>query len=268
VGTGGDDRRPRHGADAAARRRRPPPSGHRIPVAEPTFDSGVESDFYARFEALDLDWRLLREPEPLEAGEHVVIPDFAFEWRYGGFRVFFEIMGFWTPEYVEKKLSRFADLEDVAFVVAYDESLGVGEAIEATGQRAFPYSGSVRLADVRDALRPYEAELRSESAASVPEPLAPEADVTTIETLAAEYGVPESAIENADVPEHERVGRTLLRPTVLEALSTAVEDGMELRDVEAALEEHGVEGTSSVLARLGYRIEWDGLSGGTVRPKE
>ena len=238
------------------------------PVAEPTFDSGVESDFYARFEALDLDWRLLREPEPLEAGEHVVIPDFAFEWRYGDFRVFFEIMGFWTPEYVEKKLTRFGDLEDVAFVVAYDESLGVGEEIETTGQRAFPYSGNVRLTDVRDALRPYEADLRADSAASVPEPLLPEADVTTIEALAAEYGVPESAIENATAPEHERVGRTLLRPSALDSLSTVVEDGMALRDVEAALEEHGIEGTDSVLSRLGYRIEWDGLSGGTVRSKE
>jgi len=234
------------------------------PVAEPTFDSGVESDFYARFDALDLEWRLLREPEPLEAGEHVVIPDFAFEWRYGGFRVFFEIMGFWTPEYVDKKLSRFADLEDVAFLVAYDESLGVGEAIEATGQRAIPYSGTVRLADVRDALRPYEADLRADSAASLPDSLVPDADVTTIEALAETHGVPERAIEGVAFPEHERVGRTLLRPPVLEALSDDVEAGMTLGDVEGVFEGYGIEATDAVLARLGFRVEWDGLSGGTV----
>jgi len=235
------------------------------PVAEPTFDSGVEADFFARFDALDLDWTLLREPEPLEAGEHAVIPDFAFEWRYGGFRVFFEIMGFWTPEYVETKLSRFGTLEDVAFVVAYDDSLGVGEDIEAAGHRAFPYAGSVRLADVRSALRPYEAELRAEHAATLPESLVPDADVTTIAALSAEHGVPERVIEERSFPDHELVGRTLVRPTVLDALSEAVEAGMALATVESALDDHGIGETAALLSRLGYRVEWDGLSGGTIR---
>jgi predicted nuclease of restriction endonuclease-like RecB superfamily len=235
------------------------------PVAEPTFDSGVESDFYARFAALDLDWRLLREPEPLAAGEYVVIPDFAFEWEYGDFRVFFEIMGFWTPEYVEKKLSRFADLEDVAFLVAYDESLGVGEEIEALGHRAIPYTGTVRLKDVRNALRPYEDTLREESAASISGPLVPDADVATVGELAERHGVPESAIESATLPEHERVGRTFLRPAVLSEIGTEIEAGMSLSAVEAVLEEYGADETSAVLSRLGYRVEWDGLSGGTLR---
>lgn len=235
------------------------------PVAEPTFDSGVESDFYARFSALDLDWRLLREPEPLEAGEYAVIPDFAFEWRYGGFRVFFEIMGFWTPEYVDTKLSRFEALEDVAFLVAYDESLGVGEAIEKTGHRAFPYSGTVRVADVRDALRPFESKLRAASSESLPDSMVPDADVTTIEALSEEYAVPESAIEAIDFPEHELVGRTLVRPDILETLSIEIAAGMALSEVESILDEHGIDDASAALSRLGYRVEWDGLSGGTVR---
>ena len=234
------------------------------PVAEPTFDSGVESDFYARFDALNLDWKLLREPEPLESGEHVVIPDFAFEWRYGGFRVFFEIMCFWTPEYVEKKLARFETLEDVAFLVAYDESLGVGEAIEERGHRAIPYSGTVRLADVRDALRTYESELQAESADSVPETLVPEDDVTTITALAEEHDVPERAIEERKFSEHEVVGRTLIRPAVLTELAAEIEAGMELSDVEEIFDAYGIGETSAVLSRLGHRVEWDGLSGGTV----
>jgi predicted nuclease of restriction endonuclease-like RecB superfamily len=238
------------------------------PVAEPTFDSGVESDFYARFDSLDLDWGIVREPEPLAAGEHVVIPDFAFDWRHGDFRVFFEVMGFWTPEYVEKKLSRFADLEDVAFIVAYDESLGVGEAIEAAGHRAIPYTGTVRLKDVRDALRPYEEELRAESAATLPHELVPEGDVTTIAALAAEYGVPESAVEDVTFREHELVGRTLVRPAVLEAVDAGLEAGMDLSAAEAVLDDHGIDDASAALSRLGYRVEWTGLGGGTVRRRE
>jgi len=237
------------------------------PVAEPTFDSGIEADFYTRFDSLDLDWTLLREPEPLEAGEYAVIPDFAFDWKHGDFRVFFEIMGFWTPEYVDKKLSRFTELEDVAFVVAYDESLGVGEAIEAEGHRGFPYTGSIRLKDVRDALRPYEAQLRAESVAGLPDELTPDTDVTTIGTVAAEYGVPESAVEEATFPEHERVGRTLIRPSVLDVVGERLDTDMELSEAEAILDEVEIDDASAVLARLGYRVEWAGLGGGTLREK-
>ena len=237
------------------------------PVAEVTFDSGVEADFYARFSSLDLDWGLVREPEPLAAGEHVVIPDFAFDYAFADFRVFFEVMGFWTPEYVEKKLSRFADLEDVALIVAYDESLGVGEAIEREGHRAVAYSGTVRLKDVRDALRPYEKRLREERAAAVPDRPTPDADVVTLAALAEEYGVPESALETATFPDHDRVGRTLVRPSVLEELADDLEAGLSLSAAETLLDEHGLDDAGAALSALGYRVEWEGLGGGTVRKK-
>ena len=238
------------------------------PVAEPTYDSGVEADFAARFGSLDLDWDLVREPDLLAAGEHAVVPDFAFDYRHAPFRVFFEVMGFWTPEYVEKKLSRFADLEDVAFLVAVDESLGVGEAVAELTDGAIPYRGSIRVKDVRDALRRYEADLVAASAADLPAELVPEADVTTIERLAAEHGVSESAVEDKRFPEHERVGRTLVRPAVLAALADELAAGMDYADAESVLGERGFEDASAVLAALGYRVEWEGLGGGTLRERD
>ena len=237
------------------------------PVAEVTFDSGVEADFAARFSSLDLDWDLVREPDPVAAGEHVVVPDFAFDYTHGDFRVYFEIMGFWTPEYVEKKLSRLADVEGVEMLVAVDESLGVGEEIEARDHSAIPYSGTVRVKDVRDALRRYEAELVAAAAADLPDRLRPRRDVVSLEALAAEYGVSESAIEEQAFPDHERVGRTLVRPEVLDALADGIEAGMELCEAEAVLDEHGLDDASGALSRLGYRVEWEGLGGGTVRER-
>ncbi|MEF8888230.1 MAG: DUF790 family protein, partial [Haloarculaceae archaeon] len=235
------------------------------PVTEVSYDSGVEADFAARFSSLDLDWELVREPDAVAAGEHVVIPDFAFDYRHGDFRVYFEVMGFWTPGYVEKKLARLDAIEDVEMLVAVDESLGVGEEVEARDHRAIPYSGSVRVKDVRDALRDYEDDLAAEAAADLPDELRPDADVVTIADLAAEYGVSERVVEDKAVPGHERVGRTLVRPAVLEALADRVEAGMELAEAEAVLAEYGIEDASAALSRLGYRVAWDGLSGGTVR---
>jgi predicted nuclease of restriction endonuclease-like RecB superfamily len=238
------------------------------PVAEVSYDSGVEADFATRFESLGLDWDLVREPEPLEAGASVAIPDFAFDYRHADFCVFFEIMGFWTPEYVEKKLAQLDAIDDVELLVAVDESLGAGEAIEARDHRAIPYSGTVRVKDVRDALRRYEDDLVAEHAAALPDELRPGADVVTIESLAAEYGVSEDAVEGKSFPEHDRVGRTLVRPVVLDDLGDRIEAGMSLSEAEDVLDEYGLDDASAALSAVGYRVEWEGLSGGTVRERD
>ena len=238
------------------------------PITEPTYDSGVEADFAARFAALDLDWDLVREPEPLAVGRRVMIPDFAFDYRFADFRVFFEIMGFWTPEYVEKKLGQLADVEDVELLVAVDESLGVSDEIEARDHRAITYSGTVRVKDVVDALRRYEADLVEETRAGLPDELRPEADVVSLADLAATHGVSEDALDTVAVPDHERVGRTLVRPEILADLDAALEPGQPLDAVEKRLSAVGLSETSAVLSRLGYRVAWEGLSGGTIRETE
>ncbi|MFB6090312.1 MAG: DUF790 family protein [Halobellus sp.] len=244
------------------------------PVAEPTYDSGVEADFAARFSGLDLDWDLSREPEPLAAGARAMIPDFAFDYRPGGadepeLRVFFEVMGFWTPEYVEKKLEQFGSIaDDVELLVAVDESLGVGEEIEALDHRVVTFTDRVRVKDVVDALREYEVDLIDAAAESLPDALAPDEDVVDLDDLASERGVSADAMESVSFPDHERVGRTLIRPSVLDALSGKIGPGMSLSEAETVLEEHGVGDASAVLSRLGYRVAWEGLGGGTVEQKE
>jgi len=235
------------------------------PVTEVEFDSEVEASFARRFESLDTDWILVREPDAIAAGEYVVIPDFAFDWQHTDFRVYFEIMGFWTPEYVETKLSRFDAIDDVTLLVAYDESLGVGEDIEARDHRAISYRGDVDLKAVRNALRTYETQLVADAKATLPDELIPEADVTTVRAVANQYGVSEDALDEIEFPEHEQVGHTLIRPVVLEELSESLETGMDLSAVEQLLSTDDIDEQSAVLARLGYRVEWDGLSGGTLR---
>jgi len=238
------------------------------PVAEPDFDSGVEADFAGRFRGLDLDWTLVREPEPLETGTRVMIPDFAFDYEHADFRLFFEVMGFWTPEYVAKKLGQLADVEDVDLLVAVDESLGVGEEIAARDHRVVTYSGTVRVKAIVDVLREYEAEFVADAAAGLPESLSPDADAVSLEDLADERGVSVEAIEDKAFPDHELVGRTLVRPAVLEAASEELEVGMALSAAESVLDDYGIDDASAALSRLGFRVEWEGLGGGTVREKE
>jgi len=237
------------------------------PVVDVGYDSGVEREFAARFETLGLDWRLVREPDLLPVAGGAMVPDFAFEYEHADFRTYFEIVGFWTPEYVESKLAKL-EAVDAELLVAVDRSLGVGEAIEAADHRVVRYDDRVRVKDVRDALRVHEDRLARESAADLPAELRPDEDVVTIEALAERHGVPESAVEDRDVPEHRLVGRTLVRPALLERLAGAIEPGQDLAEMESLAAEAGIDDAASLLSVLDYRVEWSGLSGGTVRRRE
>jgi predicted nuclease of restriction endonuclease-like RecB superfamily len=236
------------------------------PVAEVDYDSGVEREFAARFEALDLDWTLVREPDVLAAGDRLMVPDFAFEYEFGDARVYFEIMGFWTPEYVQKKLDQL-EQTDERLLVAVDADLGVGEEISARDHRVVEYSGSVRPKDVVDVLRDLEADLVAANVDALSDELVPEADVVSLADLAAEHGVSVTAVEDKSFPEHDLVGRTLVRPSVLDAAADRVETGMSLSDVESVLDEYALDDASAVLSRFGYRVEWEGLGGGTIQKK-
>jgi uncharacterized protein len=73
------------------------------------FDSAVEEKFANRFEQAETGWRLIREPDPLVLSNGgAFIPDFMFE-KYDK-KVYLEIVGFWTKEYLEKKLHKLADI--------------------------------------------------------------------------------------------------------------------------------------------------------------
>jgi len=90
----------------------------------------------------------------------------------------------------------------------------------------------------------------------------------TLAALAERHGVSEAAVEGKAFPQHELVGRTLVRPAVLESLAEEIAAGMSLSEAETVLDERGIDDASATLSRLGYRVEWEGLSGGTVRARE
>ena len=108
----------------------PLPRRHTVEVE---FDSEVEKDFYKSFVSLGSEWKIVREPEPLVAGRSVFIPDFAFETQ--GLKVYMEIVGFWTPTYLKRKVEKLKSLHDVKMILAVDE-----EGACAPGLLDLPYT--------------------------------------------------------------------------------------------------------------------------------
>ncbi len=69
------------------------------------FDSAVEEKFALKFEQFRSGWTLIREPDPIIVkSDKAFIPDFMFE-RYGR-RIYLEIVGFWTDEYIKRKIEK------------------------------------------------------------------------------------------------------------------------------------------------------------------
>lgn len=100
-----------------------------FPSVEPRrFDSQVEARFARDFRRAAPGWDLVREPEPIPAGGHLVFPDFALHPRgQPDRRWLLEIVGFWTPKYLTTKLQRLKEAAIPNLLLCIDESLNVGE---------------------------------------------------------------------------------------------------------------------------------------------
>lgn len=102
-----------------------------FPVEEPRrFDSKLEARFFSEFSRAAPDWQLVREPEPVAAGDSIVFPDFAL-FRHGRpeKRWLLEIVGFWTAGYLADKLRalRLAKIEDLILCIDEDRNCSVEE---------------------------------------------------------------------------------------------------------------------------------------------
>ena len=90
------------------------------------YDSLLERTFAERFVEIDSGWQIEREVAIINLKDTVFIPDFAFR-HTDGRTALLEIVGFWRPDYLEKKIMKLRRSERVDMVVAVSADLNVGE---------------------------------------------------------------------------------------------------------------------------------------------
>jgi predicted nuclease of restriction endonuclease-like RecB superfamily len=97
-----------------------------FPSEEPkVYDSKLEERFARDLKRAAPDWDLIREPEPVPAGRTLIFPDFLLRHRLCPRRSFFvEILGFWSADYLARKLAllRAAGLNNL--ILCIDEARG------------------------------------------------------------------------------------------------------------------------------------------------
>jgi len=91
------------------------------------YDSMLEASFADRWDALKTDWVLEREVDLIPIPGSVMIPDFRLVHPDG--RTFLlEIVGYWRPEYLQKKFAQVRRAESNNLILAISERLNLEKA--------------------------------------------------------------------------------------------------------------------------------------------
>jgi predicted nuclease of restriction endonuclease-like RecB superfamily len=92
------------------------------------FDSKLEERFAKAFRQATRDWDVVREPRPVEAEGSLIFPDFELVHRRDPTRRFLlEIVGFWTPKYLEEKLRKLRQAKLDNVILCIDEARACSE---------------------------------------------------------------------------------------------------------------------------------------------
>ncbi len=241
-------------------------------LAPVSYDSAVEEDFALRFEALKSGWRLKREPEPVLAGKQVMIPDFSLERE--GVKVYLEVVGFWTLEYLLRKIEKLKKVS-VPMLVAVNESLACEKLarLEKYAQlNVIHYRDRIPLTPILRYLDEAFSGVHARQAGFVKGlPVVFMEPVVSFEEFAARVGVSVEAVKTAltenPPPDYAVLSNSLVRGDKLEEIGKKIEAQMRstgrlsFSDAVKIAETEGVADATRVLEVLGYKVLWRGISG-------
>ncbi len=116
------------------------------------FDSSVEEAFAKKWGADKRNgWQLVREGEILHHRQKAFVPDFVFR-HDDGRSVLMEIVGFWTPEYLQAKVQTLRTFADKRILLAVADQ--AKDAVAELPTDVVTYKTALRIDDVLQRLNP------------------------------------------------------------------------------------------------------------------
>ena len=230
------------------------------------YDSSTEQRFARSFLSSSTGWALRREPEPLVTGTHVLIPDFSFE--KDGMKAYLEVVGFWTPEYLERKITKLNSMAaGIDMIIAADEGLACSKLERLKGKAlVIYYKREVPIKPIIEHLREREASfvgeqvemLRSGRAITL------KGDVVSIEEIAEQVGATiasvRMALEGLKTEGYVRVGDRFVSRAKLDEIDEKLVGVDRLVDALRIIEASGVRDEGGkILEVLGYASTWEGM---------
>jgi len=224
-----------------------------------TFDSAVEKEFY---KLSFKDWCVKREPAILKAGQYVFIPDFSLE--RGNCRIYLEIVGFWTLEYLRKKIYKINQLKE-NLILLVNRNLACSGLDFRTDNVIF-YDRKLPYLEIIKVLRKYEEKQLSEEVKRLNDIEIPlEGDIINLAEIAERYGVGMDALK--EVIERKKAGTDgyllsgdqLVSSQVLNVIKGELANVRKYSDAVRIFQRYGIKEHSRLLEHLGYRVRWSGL---------
>jgi len=224
------------------------------------FDSTVEENFLRRFTSLRKDWEIKREPTILKAGPSVMIPDFSVERR--GKKLYIEIVGFWTPEYLEKKTEKINNLQEDIILFVNKELQCTKKTFQKENVDVIFYDKDIPMRPILDRIRRIESKQLQEEKKNLPQiDIESKGDIVSLEDVAREYNVGVEAVTEAvKCSDTGVVVKTMfVKNTILQEIEEKLDqlEDMQLSTVKKVLDEYGLN--EAVLGKIGYEIEWKTL---------
>lgn len=95
------------------------------------------------------DWVVIREPEPIESGSSLLFPDFELVSRRDtGCRWLIEIVGFWTPPYLERKRAAYRQAGLEQLVLCVDDRLKCADGAATPSAEVIRFRGAVPVEEI------------------------------------------------------------------------------------------------------------------------
>ena len=236
-----------------------------------TYDSAAEENFANQFQAVKSGWTLKREPEPVPAGNQVIIPDFSLERT--GVKIYLEIVGFWTEEYILRKAEKLKQVE-AKMLLLVNEALACEKltALEKRPQLNFIYyHDKIPIASILRYLETAFKEVKDREIkflenlqVKFTEP------VVSYDEFATRIGIsPEAAkaVLIANPPSgYVTMPNILVSKEKLIQISNLIEERLKqsgklpLTEAIRLIEAEEVSDASYALTQLGYKITWRGIN--------
>lgn len=246
------------------------------------YDSSIEAafakKFYQHFDQSDkLDWKISREPDPLVADGKAMIPDFLFE-RFGR-KVYFEIVGFWTKEYLDRKADKIQALLDadgknykgIDLLVAINSELACSRTESISKERIFTFQKNVSIKPILKHLRKIDVEIVEEKTHTKIKFDGNCPDLISIKQIALEYSIPEAAalkIILANYPEdYVAVGLYLVSKEKIKATDDSLGRVSKFVDACRVLASQKIPDSchADLLSKMGYDVVWEDLNPDNAR---
>jgi hypothetical protein len=235
--------------------------GTELETAEIGFDSAIEKEFYQLgFKG----WIVQREPAVLKAGQYAFIPDFSLERNCT--RIYVEIIGFWTPEYLKHKIQKLNDLQEKENMILLVNRNLACTSSEFQADNLLFYDKKIPHLEIIKILRRYEEKQQAEEMAKLKGmeiSFGSEADIINLDEIARRYGVSIEAlkevIKDRKASDYSLLGDQLVSNQVLETLKGELIGVTKHVDALGIFERNGIKAYSQALSMLGYRVKWSGL---------